>query len=92
MHFLGCLFGLFLGVILVFVTLGLRIWMAIRQLLGGGSSQNRAYQQNGQQQSQHTQNSQTSHASQSAKTEHKKIFADNEGDYVDFEEVNTNNK
>ena len=101
MHFFGCLLGLVLGIVFVFLNLGFRLWWNIRNIFrgtdgntSGSSTYNRSYghtsysnttsTSGSQQQSQSdtTAGSTTSHSS------HSKVFADNEGEYVDFEEVN----
>lgn len=101
MHFIGCLLGLLLAVILVVLHIGLRLWWALREILGLGSprstSQRQWYQGQGSQQGSQGQDGYTSSGTgqqgpSSASADGKKkpggkVFADNEGEYVDFEEV-----
>lgn len=99
MHFLGCLLGLFLGILLLFLNIGFRLWWNVRKILKGGTGSPNPFGQNGpfrpgdnhgsrdeagrQRQSQ-------PHATSgkaSSGNSHSKVFGDNEGEYVEFEEI-----
>lgn len=94
MHFLGCLFALFLGVILIGVTflgsiinfilsaLGLK--NRVNNNAGGFSSQQSSYDPR-----QHDYDSQQhQHSAEPPHGQHKgKIFQKDESEYVDFEEI-----
>lgn len=97
MHLLGCLLGLFLGILLLVLNLGFRLWWNVRKILKGGTGSPNPFGQNGpfrsdgsqgpqgggnrQQSQSHTTTGRTSGNS------HSKVFADNEGEYVEFEEI-----
>lgn len=92
MSFVGCLLGGLISVFVVFVVLGLQAYQFLRQLLGlppkrdffrWGNWQQKA--DNAQSARSQSANTQSRQGTQQKKT---KVFADNEGEYVDFEEVN----
>ena len=93
MHLLGCLLGLFLGILLLVLNVGLRLWWNIRNILKGGTGSTQrpnpfGQTGNGQGTQGNSSNSrQTSQSNQSSQPSHSKVFADNEGEYVDFEEI-----
>jgi len=95
MHILGCFLGLLLAVFFIAFSLGLRLWLIILKFFGikdnmnGFGSNNGTYHStnnaySGQSSSQQTNSSSSTQHSSSS---HGKVFADNEGEYVDFEDV-----
>ncbi len=89
MHFLGCLLGLFLAILLIILNIGIRLWWNIRGFLKGnghgGMNPGDSGRRQGQSQEQNRQG-QTSQGGQRTQS-HSKVFADDEGEYVDYEEV-----
>lgn len=100
MHFLGCLLGLLLGIFILALNLGFRLWWSIRNLFQGGGRQGGSTYRNsgtygssgsyGSSGNTGTSGQSAGNGSQthsSSTSAHGKVFADNEGEYVDFEEV-----
>jgi len=94
MHLLGCLLGLVLGLLLIALNVGLRLWWNIRKFFGGNTNgmndfggMNGTYGSRNQGNTQDNNQNTGSQNTSNPNTSHDKVFADNEGDYVDFEEV-----
>lgn len=84
MNALGCLLGFFFGIILLFLNAILKLWWNVRRTMksmggmnGGSGAAHGAY--SGQQQTK-------AKTKKGARSE-KKVFGDDEGEYVDYEEV-----
>lgn len=87
MRVLGFILCLILGVLLVFLGIGLYLWRKIRKIVKGATGSTHQAGPFGQSRQQGSgSQSQTTSGRKSGKS-HSKVFADNEGEYVEFEEI-----
>lgn len=78
MNALGCLFAFVLGFLLLGMGLVVGAWRFVMNMLGGRKPQRRAP---------FDQPRRDNHAAPTAKAGRRKVIADDEGEYVDFEEI-----
>ena len=81
---LGCLFGLFMAILAFLLFIVVSIVSKVRNIMSQFSPQNNK-EHSSRAKQEHTGNNHTS-APHTSKT-HKKVFEDNEGEYVEFEEI-----
>lgn len=84
---MGCLLHFFLFIFILAAMGGLRLWWQIRKVMRNGRGQQTSQGLNSQQQQHRGAGVYRDETFQSSSKPKKKVFADEEGEYVDFEEV-----
>lgn len=83
---MGCLLQFLLFILFLGLFGALRFWIAIRSVLNASRKQAEQFEQR-QSQGTQSQSSSTTQGNTHGAAPRKKVFADNEGEYVEFEEI-----
>lgn len=84
---MGCILKFLLFIFILGFIGAVRFWWTIRTLVHNAREQARQQQQQTAQKDNFNSADTTSSTNTTSTTPHKKVFADNEGEYVEFEEV-----
>ncbi|MBQ0049437.1 MAG: DUF4834 family protein [Bacteroidales bacterium] len=89
---MGCLLNFFLFIFIFAAIQGVRLWWTVRKVMRGqmgGSRSNQSERQQSAYRGEGVYRDPSAQARQTAKgsTPRKKVYGDDEGEYVDFEEV-----
>ena len=88
---LGCLLGFFLAILVFIGVFLLTIVGKVKQIMNSFSPNHKAERNSSTRQQGYSQNEQTysqqTNSSGKSSSSHQKIFADDEGEYVDYEEI-----
>lgn len=80
---MGCLLQFFLFIFFIIFIGAVRLWWMVHSVMHKARNQQSQYDRQEQQQTRYS----SQETNTNTTTSKKKVFADNEGEYVDFEEV-----